>query len=115
MLVFFPIKHEKKSPKKNLRSNLIDLLVFRGKVQKISHKKSCAKAINLYFVFFSSGLFGGIVTGKSRPSEGHQRWMEYSKLVDSKYEYDPELSYKQKLIKIQCLPLASIIKALGRF
>ena len=114
MLVFFPIKHEKKSPKKNLRRNLIDLLVFRGKVQKISHKKSCAKAINLYFVF-SSGLFGGIVTGKSRPSEGHQRWMEYSKLVDSKYEYDPELSYKQKLIKIQCLPLASIIKALGRF
>ena len=51
-ILFFPIKHEKKSPKKSLRRNLIDLLVFRGKVQKISHKKSCAKAINLYFVFF---------------------------------------------------------------
>ena len=52
---------------------------------------------------------GGIVNGKKLPGEEYQKYLDKMKQNDPNYE----MPYERSIIQLQCLPLVSIIKALG--
>ena len=64
-----------------------------------------------FILFIISGLLGGIINGKFKPSDSHQVYVKSQKRVKMfKSKLPP---YEPYTIQMQCLPLTSIIKALG--
>ena len=64
------------------------------------------------FIIFTSGLAGGIANGRWRPADEHQQQLAI------KYRHNPQhvedFPYKRRQMQFQCLPLTSIVKALGK-
>ena len=64
-----------------------------------------------FILFIISGLLGGIINGKFKPSDSHQVYVKSQKRVKMfKSKLPP---YEPYTIQMQCLPLTSIIKAMG--
>ena len=59
------------------------------------------------------GLTGGIANGRFLPADEHQQTLAIKQKLDPNFK--SKYPYQRRQMQFQCLPLTSIIKALGNF
>ena len=61
--------------------------------------------------FDAAGISGGIINGKFKPGDEAQK--AFARLKRDNKNFKPKFPYERRTIEMQCLPLTSIIEAVG--
>lgn len=61
--------------------------------------------------FDAAGAVGGIINGHRKPGEENSNWVEHIKRTNKNHVF--KHPYDRRTLKLECLPLTSIIMALG--